>query len=170
MGPLSVFSRRGDRASSTLKRSRWTLLRFALLVALGATLGTFLRASLQLAYPHSAHGWPWVTFLINLSGSFILGLLLESLMLAGADEGWRRAVRLACGTGILGGFTTYSTFVLEFEKLALAGAPLFGVGYAFVSLILGVLAAGAGVVAATALSGCFSLTGKLVVIGEETGE
>lgn len=56
---------------------------------------------------------------INMVGSFILGVLLES---HAHITGWRKAVRLGCGTGMLGGFTTYSTFVLEIEKMAGAGA------------------------------------------------
>ena len=123
-------------------RPRLTILRFALLVAVGAALGTFVRASISSAFPHPADGWPWATFAINVTGSFVLGLVLESLVLSGNDTGWRRTVRLTCGTGILGGFTTYSTYVLEVEKLVQLGAPAYGLLYALLSLILGLIAAG----------------------------
>ena len=87
------------------------------LVLVGGGLGTSARAALEHALA-APTGWPWVTFTINVVGSFALGLLLGALAGRGADEGWRRAVRLGCGTGALGGFTTYSTFVLEVHRLA----------------------------------------------------
>ena len=143
----------GSSSAAPVKSSPqpWKLVKFALLVGAGASFGTFVRASLSLAFPHPADGWPWATFLINLAGSFILGLLLESLVLSGTDTGWRRTIRLLCGTGVLGGFTTYSTYVLEVEKLTQAGEPLLGVLYALGSLLLGLVAAGAGIAAAAAV-------------------
>ena len=86
----------------------------------------------------------WVTFWINLGGSLVLGVLLEWLLHAGPDRGRRRAVRLGVGTGLIGGFTTYSTFVLETVGLAQDGRVVVGVAYALVSIVLGVVAAGAG--------------------------
>src|SRR5699024_11239433 len=51
---------------------------------------------------------PVGTFLANISGAFLLGLLVESLSRRGADHGRRRDLRLLLGTGLLGGYTTYS--------------------------------------------------------------
>lgn len=135
-------------AATSAHSNRWQLLTFTLLVALGATFGTFLRAALSSAFPHEAGAWPWATFLINITGSFILGMLLESLVLTGIDSGWRRTVRLMCGTGIMGGYTTYSTFILEIEKTTSAGAAALGFGYAVVSLVLGTAAAMLGMMLA----------------------
>lgn len=78
-------------------------------------------------------------------------MLLESLVLTGTDSGWRRTVRLMCGTGILGGYTTYSTFILEIEKTTNAGATALSFGYAAVSLVLGISAAMLGMVLAGVL-------------------
>ncbi len=75
-------------------------------------------------------------------------MLLESLVLTGIDSGWRRTVRLMCGTGIMGGYTTYSTFILEIEKTTSAGAAALGFGYAVVSLVLGIAAAMLGMMLA----------------------
>ncbi len=132
---------------------RWQLPKFALLVAAGAIFGTYLRAALSGAFPHDADAWPWATFFINMAGSFVLGVLLESLVLTGSDTGWRKAVRLGCGTGMLGGFTTYSTFVLEIEKMAGAGALALAFAYATVSLVLGIAAALFGMAVAGVLFG-----------------
>lgn len=115
------------------------------LVALGGAVGTTARAQLEAAFPTPEGGWPWATFAINMVGSLILGMLLESLLRSGSDTGWRRAVRLGCGTGILGGFTTYSTFVLEVEELLRGGHTVVMVAYALVSVVVGVIAAGIGI-------------------------
>ncbi len=131
-----------------MSRSR-TLWAFAALVAAGSALGTLIRAAIELAFPHASDQWPWATFWINLVGSFLLGALLETLSRSGDDAGWRRRLRLGLGTGVLGGFTTYSTFVLEIDQLARAGQLALGVAYAFGSIVLGVIAAGLGVAAAS---------------------
>jgi CrcB protein len=114
------------------------------LVALGGAVGTLVRWLLESASAARPGEWPWATFWINLGGSLILGVLLEWLLHAGPDRGRRRAVRLGVGTGLIGGFTTYSTFVLETVGLAQDGRVVVGVAYALVSIVLGVVAAGAG--------------------------
>jgi CrcB protein len=121
------------------------------LIVLGGALGTAGRAALEGAYSPAVDALPWVTLVINVAGSFLLAMLLEALSTAGADRGWRRAVRLAVGTGVLGGFTTYSTFMVESAErlreshLVVAGAYLVG------SVLLGLAAAGAGIAAAAAM-------------------
>lgn len=115
----------------------------AFLVFCGATLGTFLRAGVTLAHPAQPDSWPWTTFAINLIGAFVLGVLLESLAIAGTDDGRQRIIRLTFGTGVLGGFTTYSTYVLEITQRM--DAPVLAVTYALVSMVLGVGAAGLGI-------------------------
>ncbi|NHN54780.1 CrcB family protein [Calidifontibacter sp. DB0510] len=108
------------------------------LVFVGGCAGTAIRAALEDAAP--AHGgWPWATFLINLVGAFLLAALLEVLG-RGPDVGIRRRIRLGVGTGLLGGFTTYSTFAVEITGLGVASA----IGYAVATVCLGVLAAAAG--------------------------
>lgn len=121
------------------------LSRLALLVAVGASVGTLIRAALERAYPAAPGDWPLTTFLINIVGSLLLGLLLESLLRSGDDTGRRRQMRLLLGTGVLGGFTTYSSFIVEIDQLARTGHPGVGAAYALVSVALGLIAAGVGV-------------------------
>lgn len=128
-------------------------LQGAALVALGGAVGTGARAALDAAAPAFPGGVPWTTFAINLLGSFLLGGLLETLAGRGPDDGRRRVVRLLCGTGVLGGFTTYSTFVAETERLLAGGATLTGVGYAVASVVIGVGSAVVGIVVARRLRG-----------------
>ena len=131
-----------EQGKSQAARVRLPLLG---LVALGATLGTLLRVVIEGAFPFAPGSWPWSTFVINIVGSFLLGSLVEALARRGEDVGRRRALRLGLGTGVLGGFTTYSTFVME--VVALEGLSGMGpsAGYALVSIALGIAAAGAGI-------------------------
>ena len=129
------------------------LLALAGLVAAGGAVGTTARALLEHAFAPTPGAWPWTTFWINLAGSFVLGALLETLLRSGPDTGRRRAVRLGCGTGVLGGFTTYSTFVVEVERLADGGHVALGAAYGLGSVVLGVLAALGGIALAAAVRG-----------------
>lgn len=125
----------------------WRLLA---LVAAGGAVGAPARWALALWLPGPASGWPTATFTTNLVGAFVLGLLLEALARRGPDEGRRRAVRLAVGTGVLGAFTTYSSFALEVDQYLRAGQVALGVGYALATVAGGVLCAALGVLAAGA--------------------
>ncbi|WIB76255.1 CrcB family protein [Curtobacterium sp. MCPF17_002] len=119
---------------------RWSLLG---LVALGGAVGTGIRAALAGAFP--AHdGISWVILAINVVGAFCLGLLLEALAHRGPDVGRRRGVRLLVGTGVLGGFTTYSTLADDTARLLDVGRWGAGSGYALLSVVLGLLAVVAG--------------------------
>ncbi|MHA7274966.1 fluoride efflux transporter FluC [Arthrobacter sp. Hz1] len=113
--------------------------------------GTLSRFWLEGLLP-APQGWPLPTLLINLSGSFLLGLLLESLLRTGPDQGKRRMVRLLAGTGFLGGFTTYSTFAIETIGLGTEGDYWPAAGYVAASLLGGILLSFAGIGLAAALT------------------
>lgn len=120
------------------------------LVFLGGIAGTGMRYLLEELFPAHGTGWPWATFGINLSGSLVLGALLEVLALAGPDEGWRRRFRVLVGTGFCGSYTTYSSFALETAQLGHHGAPGTAIAYAAVSVVGGILCAWAGIALAGA--------------------
>ncbi|ARC58471.1 Putative fluoride ion transporter CrcB [Frondihabitans sp. 762G35] len=125
--------------------------RLILLVALGGALGTALREALALTWPAPAGGFPLTIFLINVVGAFALGFLLEALSHGGPDEGRRREVRLFVGTGVLGGFTTYSALATDTATL-LGGPSAVGVAYGVVSVAAGFLTALLGVALAARLA------------------
>lgn len=112
--------------------------RLIALVFVGGTVGTAARAALEEAY--GGGGWPWATLGINVSGAFVLGWLLEILARREARVGASPAPRLLLGTGVLGGYTTYSTFAVETLQLSLLPALL----YAVLTIILGLAAAAVG--------------------------
>lgn len=116
-------------------------------VAAGGAVGTLGRYGLG-RWLAPWHGVPVGTLTANLLGAFLLGLLLERLILAGPETTRRRLIRLGVGTGVLGGFTTYSSFALEtYDRIADSEAGL-AAGYALGSLVLGTALCWAGVLLA----------------------
>nr|WP_181445448.1 CrcB family protein [Flexivirga caeni] len=116
-------------------------------VFVGGAIGTAIRSLLEDAFTVPKDSWPWTTFAINVVGAFVLGFLLEGLVRSGMDTGYRRLARLGIGTGVLGGFTTYSTFMVETTKLPWALAISYVVG----SLAIGALGAWLGIRTAKSL-------------------
>lgn len=114
------------------------------LVAVGGTVGAAVREALVLAVP--ATGWfDSVIFCVNLSGALALGLLLESLLRLGPEDDRRRRLRLLLGTGVLGGYTTYSTLAVGTARLV-ADADLGGAAvYSLATVLLGALATWTGI-------------------------
>lgn len=109
------------------------------LVAVGGALGTAARHLLSQVVPH-VRGVPVGILLVNVVGAFVLGLLLERLGRAGPDTGRRLELRLLLGTGVLGGFTTYSALATDTVALLAAGDAGRAAGYALGTLVLGLLA------------------------------
>ncbi|MCZ2263975.1 CrcB family protein [Isoptericola sp. QY 916] len=114
------------------------------LVAAGGAVGTAARFGLAQAWP-AVDGWPVATLAANVLGAFVLGWLLESLAAHGPETPTVQRVRLAVGTGVLGGFTTFSSLALETERLLASGSVGQGLAYALGTLVLGYLACLAGV-------------------------
>jgi CrcB protein len=106
-------------------------------VAAGGALGAAARYGLAVAWPTPAAGFPWTTLLVNLAGCAVLGAVME--LLAGLTAPHRLA-RPFLGTGLLGGFTTFSTYAVETRDLLAAGR--FGLAAAYVvGTLVGALAA-----------------------------
>jgi CrcB protein len=127
---------------------RWSLLG---LVAAGGTIGTALRQGLLLLAP-DFEAFPFTTFGINLVGAFALGVLLEVLVRAGPDEGRRRGIRLLVGTGVLGGFTTYSALAAATATLSTTGLAGWAVAYALGTVVLGAAMSAAGIALGAAIA------------------
>ncbi|MFE5122841.1 fluoride efflux transporter CrcB [Streptomyces sp. NPDC056669] len=121
-----------------------------LLVIAGGMVGAPLRYLTDRAV-QARHDsvFPWGTFLVNVVGALVLGLLTG----AAAEGAASQRVQLLLGTGLCGALTTYSTFSYETLRLAEEGARLFAVANVVLSLAAGVGAAFAGVALAHAIWG-----------------
>lgn len=109
------------------------------LVALGGALGSVARYGVGVAAPRVlGSGFPWGTLLVNVVGSFLIALVMH---LAVATAAISPSARLFLTTGVMGGFTTYSSF--NYETLNLVGERLWGVAALNVAVtVLGCLVAG----------------------------
>lgn len=117
------------------------------LVAFGGAVGSAARHGAQVAVG-TVDDLPLGTLVVNLVGAFALGLLLE--LSAGPDDPGhhrRRNLRLFLGTGFLGGFTTYSAFALETERLLAAGDQGVALSYLLATVAGGFAASVLGVAA-----------------------
>jgi fluoride exporter len=121
------------------------------LVALGGALGSVARYGVGVAAPRVlGAGFPWGTLLVNVVGSFLIALVMH---LAVATAAISPSARLFLTTGVVGGFTTYSTF--NYETLNLVGERLWGVAALNVTVtVVGCLVAGVfGQAAGRAMAG-----------------
>ncbi|MEE6258417.1 fluoride efflux transporter CrcB [Plantactinospora sonchi] len=115
-------------------RPRWDVVA---VVGLGGALGSVARYAVSLGWPHPPHGFPWATLVINLAGCALIGVLMQ---LIGTQVAPHRLVRPFFGTGVLGGFTTFSTYAVEIRGLLGAGRPGTALGYLFGTLAGALLA------------------------------
>ena len=107
-------------------------------IALGGALGSVLRYFTSLGVARlMGTEFPWGTLLINVAGSFIIGIFAELLALR-----WNagQAVRAFLVIGICGGYTTFSSFALDFSVLFERGSHEAAILYAFASVVLSILA------------------------------
>ena len=116
-------------------------------IAVGGALGSLARWGVGLAVPHAPGSMPWSTVLINVVGSALLGVLV---VLVGHRWPRHRYVRPFLGVGVLGGFTTFSTYVLDAHELAVTGHLGSAAAYVVVTLVGGLLAVWAATAATEA--------------------
>jgi CrcB protein len=116
----------------------------ALLVTVAGAAGVLARYGISNAFHGPA--LPWATVAINVSGSFLLGVLV-------VEPWFSPQVRAALGVGFLGGFTTFSTFSVQAVLDVDAGEPGRALAYVAASVLGGLAAAAAGFYLARALRG-----------------
>jgi fluoride exporter len=121
-------------------------------VALGGVFGAAAREVLAQVLIPSSNGIPYDTLLANLSGAFLLGVLLAALIRLGDDSGWLRRARLTIGTGFMGAYTTYSTLAVQVVQLTQHGHTATALTYLLISVPGGLLAVSLGILVASALT------------------
>jgi fluoride exporter len=119
--------------------------RYAVLgaISLGGVLGAEARYGLGLLLPHRAGDWPWATLLTNVSGCLLIGVLMVVI-----TERIRPhpLVRPLLGVGVLGGYTTFSTYAVDIITAAGSGRAGAAVLYAVLTPLLSLLAVVIGAV------------------------
>ncbi|MFF7847764.1 fluoride efflux transporter FluC [Streptomyces sp. NPDC007910] len=122
--------------------------RVTLLVAAGGAAGAAARAGTDLVWHAPSGGFPWSTFTVNVVGCAAMGVLMTLLHARHSAPTW---VGPALGSGLLGGFTTFSAFATDIRRLVTEGAVFTGAVYA----IAGVMCCLAATAAATVLTAGF---------------
>jgi CrcB protein len=119
-----------------------------LLVALAGAVGASARFCFDgWILERTGGGFPWGTFIINVSGSLILGFVSGLVLYHGLTE----TPRLLVGVGFCGAYTTFSTFGYEAIRLAEGESGLPAGAYALGSMVAGIAAASIGVASAAVL-------------------
>ena len=111
-------------------------------IAVGGAIGALARQGLWTAFPHRAATFDWTTLAINAGGCALIGALMTVVTEV------RHVHRLAgpfLAVGVLGGFTTFSTYIVEAQQEITAGAPVTGLAYLAATLAAAMLAVYTGV-------------------------
>lgn len=111
-------------------------------VAVGGVLGSEARYLLGVAFAAPPGSWPWTTFWINVTGCLLIGVLYTVLTELTTPHA---LVRPFLGVGVLGGYTTFSTFSVETVGMVDAGRPGLALAYALITPVVAVLACAVGV-------------------------
>ncbi len=106
-------------------------------ISAGGILGAEARYALGLALPHSDRQFPWSTLVINVTGCLLIGVLMTVLLSMPSPH---RLVRPFLGVGVLGGYTTYSGFAVDTQRLVLDHRPLLALCYAVSTVLAGAAA------------------------------
>ncbi|MEU6308736.1 fluoride efflux transporter CrcB [Streptomyces chartreusis] len=101
-------------------------------VAAGGALGATARYALALWWPAQPGGFPWATFWTNVVGCAVMGVFMVIITEVPAAH---RLVRPFFGTGVLGGFTTFSTYAVDIQRLVDDGHPRTGLAYLAATLV-----------------------------------
>lgn len=112
-------------------------------VLVGGALGTVGRYGVERAWPTGSGHFPVATFLVNTSGAFALGVVLTVLLERLPARS--RTLRPFLATGLLGGWTTYSSLVVESDGLVRGGHISGAAGYLALTLVCGVTATAVGI-------------------------
>ncbi|MEU5852973.1 fluoride efflux transporter FluC [Saccharopolyspora shandongensis] len=140
----SAFPAELQPQSKPRARAAWDVYA---VVAVGGTLGSLLRYGAFLAWPG-----PWSTFLVNVIGCVAIGVLMHvitELVVA------HRLVRPFLGVGVLGGFTTFSTYVADAVHLVFEHQPALALAYLAGTVLCCLLAVLVGVLAARSVARLF---------------
>ena len=111
-------------------------------VAAGGVLGSLGRYAVGVGLPHVSGAFAWSTFLVNVTGSLAMGVLVVWVLSMARPHPWLRPF---LGVGVLGGWTTFSSYALDVHAMVQAGHGLVAAAYLVGSLVVGLVAVGLGI-------------------------
>ena len=114
---------RVPRQRAELRRAPWSTLA---VISAGGILGALARSGVSAMFPHPAGTFGWATFWINVAGCALIGVLMVAITEAGQAH---PLVRPFMGVGVLGGFTTFSTYIVDVQRAVGAAAPGTALAY-----------------------------------------
>jgi CrcB protein len=119
-------------------------------IAAGGAIGALARYGLAEAWPHRTGAFPWATLVTNVSGCLLIGVLMVLL-----TDLWpaRPLLRPFFGTGMLGGYTTFSTYTVDAQHLATVGAAPTALLYLAGTLLAALAAVATGIALTRAVTG-----------------
>ncbi|MET9799668.1 fluoride efflux transporter CrcB [Streptomyces sp. NPDC006368] len=103
-------------------------------VAVGGALGAAARYGVSLLWPAAPGAFPWATLWINAVGCAVIGAFLVVITEGGAPA--HPLVRPFFGTGVLGGFTTFSTYAVDVERLVARHEPATALAYLWATVVV----------------------------------
>nr|WP_157536820.1 fluoride efflux transporter CrcB [Kitasatospora mediocidica] len=106
-------------------------------IAVGGALGASARYGTGLLWPTAPGAFPWATLVINTAGCAVIGVFMVLI-----TEVWsaHRLLRPFFGTGVLGGFTTFSTYAVDIHRLVEGKHAATGLAYLALTLLAALLA------------------------------
>jgi fluoride exporter len=110
-------------------RGRWSVVG---VVAAGGAVGASVRYGASLIWPMAAGRFPWATLVVNVVGCAVIGVFMVVITDVWAAH---RLVRPFFGTGVLGGFTTFSTYAVDIQQLVDRGEARAGLVYLGLTLL-----------------------------------
>jgi fluoride exporter len=110
-------------------------------IAVGGAVGATARYGIGLGLPTPAGGFPLSTLLVNASGCLLIGILMTLIT---STPRVHRLVRPFLGVGMLGGYTTFSTYAVDIQHLMVAGHSRIALGYMVATPCAALLAVYAG--------------------------
>lgn len=113
-------------------------------ISIGGAIGAIIRWAVGTAFPAPAAGFPWATFVINVSGCALIGVLM---ILVAEVFTRQRLMRPFVGVGVLGGYTTFSTYAVDIQRLIAGGAGGVGLLYLASTVVGALVAVSAGMIA-----------------------
>ena len=116
-------------------------------IAVGGALGASARHAVELAWPSVAGTFPWATFATNVTGCLLIGVLMVWVVEAG---GAHPLVRPFLGVGVLGGYTTFSTYAVQTQSLLRGGHVVTAAAYLLGTVVAALLGVALGVAAGRA--------------------